>query len=91
MAYRFTVGDRVKIKADNPGDRKRVPRYIMGLTGTVRAVHGVIVNPRDHREVRPPLYNVIIPLNQVSPRSTNKNDKIFVDVFEDWMIPEKGV
>ncbi len=87
MTYKFSVGDKVRIKTENYNDRKRVPRYIMGKVGMVEIIHGRISNPRDHWEERPPLYSVIFDLEQISQQGS-KRDKIVVDVFEDWMTAE---
>jgi len=86
MSYRFSVGDRVQIKAENPGDRKRMPKYIRGKIGVVHEVRGRFVNPVDHRDERPPLYSVRFDLGDLSGASS-PGDAVLVDVFEDWMIP----
>ena len=87
MTYEFSIGDRVRIKSENAGDRKRVPRYIMGKVGVVEVVRGCFVNRRDHLEDRPPIYSVMFDLKQLSSKGS-KNEKVIVDVFEDWMIAE---
>ncbi len=87
MTYKFSVGDKVRIKTEDYNDRKRVPRYIMGRVGTVETVRGFFSNPRDHREDRPPIYSVGFDQEQISPQGFKK-DKIIVDVFEDWMMAE---
>lgn len=87
MADKFSAGDRVRIKTENPGDPKRVPKYIKGKTGIVQKVHGRIINPRDHRDERPTLYSVAFSSGELFPEASKK-DKVFVDVFEDWMIPQ---
>jgi nitrile hydratase len=85
MSDKFSAGDRVKIKTENPGDPKRVPHYIKGKAGIVQKVHGKIINPRDHREERPALYSIAFSSDELFPGASEK-DKVFVDVFEDWMI-----
>ena len=87
MDGKFALGDRVKIKTDNPGDLKRVPKYIKGKIGIVQRIHGQIVNRRDHRDERPALYSVVFVSNDLFPEASKK-DKVFVDIFEDWMIPQ---
>lgn len=87
MADKFSVGEKVKIKTDNPGDIKRVPPYIKGKVGIVQKARGRISNPRDHRDERPALYLVQFSSEELFPQTT-KNDKVFVDVFEDRMTPE---
>ena len=87
MADKFSVGERVKIQTENPGDLKRVPKYIRGKIGIVQKVRGRIINPRDHRDERPTLYSVVFSSDELFPQMSRK-DKVIVDVFEDWMIPE---
>jgi len=87
MDSKFALGDKIKIKTDNPGDSKRVPKYIKGKTGIVQKIRGRIVNPRDHRDERPTLYSVAFVSNDLFPEASKK-DKVFVDIFEDWMIPQ---
>lgn len=79
---KFALGDRVKIKTDNPGDVKRVPHYIKGKAGIVQKIRGRIVNPRDHRDERPRLYSVVFSSEELFPGGSKK-DKVVVDVFED--------
>ncbi len=87
MVDKFSVGAMVRIKTDNPGDVKRVPHYIKGKVGVVQKFRGIIDNPRDHRDERPPLYSVLFsPADIFTEKS--ENDKVVVDVFEDWMIPQ---
>ncbi len=87
MTYKFSVGDKVRIKNDSYNDVKRVPRYIMGKVGTVEIVRGCFSNPTDHLEERPPIYSIGFDQEQISQQGS-KRDKIIVDVFEDWMIAE---
>lgn len=82
---KFSVGETVRIKTENPGDVKRVPAYIRGKVGTVHKVRGRISNPRDHRDERPPIYAVAFSVNELFP-PTSKSDSVIVDVFEDWMM-----
>jgi nitrile hydratase len=89
MTSKFSIGQRVKIKAENPGDLKRVPPYIKGKIGVVQVARGKFHNPRDHRDERPPIYSVLFRHDELFP-SSGGSDTIIVDVFEDWMMPAKG-
>jgi nitrile hydratase len=84
MANTFSVGDRVRIKTENPGDVKRVPNYIKGRAGVVQKAHGRIISPRDHRDERPALYSIAFSSAELFPEASKK-DTVYVDVFEDWM------
>ena len=87
MTYKFSVGDKVRIKTESYNDRKRVPRYIMGKLGTVEVVRGYFSNPTDHREERPPIYSIGFDQEKISQQGSER-DKVIVDDFEDWMIAE---
>ncbi|HXG50316.1 MAG TPA: SH3-like domain-containing protein [candidate division Zixibacteria bacterium] len=80
---RFKVGDAVTVALENPAGNPRTPRYIRGKRGVIGAVHGVLENPRDHRELHPPLYTVRFDLGEVS--SCRDRDAVFVDVHEEWL------
>lgn len=88
LTYKFLVGDKVRIKTENLGDTKRVPSYIKGKAGVIHAVCGRFVNPKNHLEERPVIYSVMFDLNQISNASSG--EKVFVDVFEDWIEPLEG-
>ena len=65
---------------------KKVPSYMAGKTGIIQQVRGRIIDPVDHPD-RTALYSVMFYMNQISRRCSN-NEKVFVDVFEDWILPE---
>ena len=83
MGQRFNVGDRVRVKGENPNGNPRTPRYVRGKTGVIASVHGVIDNPLDHRELYPPLYTVGFEIREVFGRLTD--DTLWVDVHEEWL------
>ena len=87
VAEKFSVGETVRIKTENPEDVKRVPAYIKGKVGTVHKVRGRIINPRDHHD-RPPVYSIVFAANDLFPGTTG-SDSVIVEVFEDWMIPNR--
>ncbi len=82
-AYRYAIGDRVRVLDDNPAGNPRTPRYARGRAGTVTDLHGVIVNPRDHRVTYPPLYTVVFPIVPGSARG----DLVAADIHEEWLEP----
>lgn len=81
--FRFTIGDRVKVKLDNPLGNPRTPRYIRGKDGVIAEIHGVIYNPRDHRDIYPPLYRVKFPVREVF--GTFSDDSLWIDLHEEWL------
>ena len=88
MTYKYSIGTTVNIKDGNPGDVKRFPEYIRGKKGVIREARGPFKNPRDHIDERPAIYLVEINMKQISS-SAKDNEKIMVDVFEDWIVDEE--
>ena len=82
---RFKVGDRVRVKAENPAGNPRTPAHVRGKNGLIAALHGVIPNPLDHRGLYPPLYSVVFEVREVFGGSSG--DKLSVDVHEEWLEP----
>ncbi len=82
---RFKVGDRVRVRQEQPGGNPRTPGYIRGVTGTVLTLHGVIDNPLDHRGHYPPLYTVMFEVHEVFGRPGD--GKLCLDVHEEWLDP----
>jgi hypothetical protein len=80
---KFKVGDAVVVAAQNPTGNPRTPEYIRGKRGIIGLVHGILENPRDHREIHQPLYTVRFDLSEVS--TCHDQDSIWVDVHEEWL------
>jgi len=83
--HRFHVRDRVRVKRANPAANPRTPAYVRGKEGVVSALHGSIVNPRDHRGVYPPLCSVLFSVRDVFGGASQ--DTLSVDLHEDWLAP----
>jgi nitrile hydratase len=83
LSYKFNIGDHVRVREETPGGNPRTPRYIRGKQGVVVVIHGVIVNPLDHRGLYPPLYTVMFEIKEVFGRPDA--GKLCVDVHEDWL------
>ena len=82
---RFAVGDRIEVKQDEPHGNPRTPKYVRGKSGVIAAVHGVIKNPKDHRDIYPPLYTVRFDLMELFQQPDH--DSIWVDIHEEWLQP----
>jgi nitrile hydratase subunit beta len=82
---RYAVGSRVRVKAENRDGNPRTPAYIRGKTGVVAQLHGVIVNPLDHRGTYPPLYSVVFAVGEVFGSASR--DQLSVDLHEEWLEP----
>lgn len=73
----FEPGASVRVLTENPDGNPRTPRYLRGRTGEVMRVHGVVVNPLDHRDPYPPLYTVLFRLDT--------GDEVAADLHEEWL------
>lgn len=80
---RFQVGDRVRVKQENPAGNPRTPTYVRGKKGVVTVLHGSMVNPLDHRGVYPPLCSVLFPVHDVFGGTSR--DTLSVDIHEEWL------
>ena len=83
--HRFKVGDRVRVKADNPEGNPRTPRYCRSKVGIVNELHGTRPNPEDHRDIYPPLCTVVFEVAEIFGGSVK--DKVYVDLHEEWLDP----
>jgi Nitrile hydratase beta subunit len=84
MSKQFAVGMKVRVKLVNPGGTHRTPEYIKGKEGVILKSHGVVPGYEiDHREDWGPLYTVEFDRMQIL--DLKGNDKILVDVHEDWL------
>ena len=83
MTYRFSLGNKVRVKRQNPEGNPRTPAYVLGQEGVITAVHGTIENSIDHRGVYPPLYTVEFGVKDLFGGSSA--DKVWVDVHEEWL------
>ena len=79
----FHIGDRVRVKLQEPAGNPRTPVYIRGKTGVVIGRHGRIDNPVDHRGIYPPLYTVEFAVREVF--GTDSADRLAVDIHDDWL------
>ncbi len=64
-------------------DRKRSPKFHEGMVGLIKRVYGFISIPPDHNK-RVAYYQVAFDLDKISPKASNR-EKVYVDVFEDWL------
>lgn len=85
MPHRFKIGERVRVKPENPQGNPRTPAYVRGKRGVIAHVHGVIENPLDHRGLYPPLYTVRFEAREIF--GGTGNDSLWVDVHEEWLEP----
>lgn len=90
---RFSSGDSVTVRVDNPGGHFRTPTYIQGHSGIVHKLCGVFPNPESlayggDGQPAQPLYRVEFAQSQVWRGYTGpESDKIYVDIYQHWLEP----
>lgn len=97
-APRFSVGKRVRVRADAPPGHVRTPWMARGRLGVVERICGHFANPEElayGRDGLPkqPLYRVRFALSQLWPQTDGfadgfgAADTIDVEIFEHWLEP----
>ena len=93
MTQRFNVGDRVQVKAANPGGTNRTPFFILGKKGVVVHCHGLAGNPKGLAyggadEAKLPLYWVSFHMAHLFDEDPDfVGDRVLVDIWENWLEP----
>ena len=88
---RFSVGQRVRVRAAFPPGHIRTPYYTRGRVGTLDSVAGKDPNPEQlayGRLDQPPvtLYRVRFAQSELWPTyAANAQDATVVDIFEHWL------
>jgi nitrile hydratase subunit beta len=90
---RFTVGDRVRIRADNLEGHNRLPNYLRGQVGTITAECGLSDLPdalasRAGRKPQP-VYTIEFRARDVWGDSAAEGDRLSAEIFQDYI--EKAV
>ncbi len=75
----------MRVRMNKPEANPRTPVYLRGKTGVVTELHGATYAPHDHRGVYPYLYTVAFEVSEISGKASN--DKILVDLTEEWLEP----
>lgn len=93
MQPKFKPGDRVRVRVDSPPRHIRIPAYIQGKSGWIKAVHGAFHNPEslayggDGLPIEF-LYLVRFDQTQVwGQYKASSQDKLFIDIYEHWLEP----
>src|SRR5262249_4555694 len=90
-AWKFAVGQPVRVRAAFPPGHIRTPFYTRGHVGTVESLAGIDPNPEhlayghlDQPSV--PLYRVRVRQPELLPDYRgNPQDSLVVDIFEHWL------
>src|SRR5262245_58259046 len=90
-APRFALGDRVAARITSPPGHTRLPRYVAGRTGVVRAVHPACVfpdsNARMAGEDPQHLYNVRFLASDLWGPDAEPGVVLHIDLFEPYLEP----
>lgn len=91
-APRFAVGDRVRMRRDNPPTHTRLPNYIRGCVGTITAAHGGFAFAdalaQGRLDVAEHLYTVRFEAEELWGRSAEAACAFYVDLHESYMEEE---
>lgn len=92
---RFSIGDRVRVRADHPPGHIRTPFYVRGKTGVVADSVGDFLNPESAAVggdglPKQPLYRVRFAQVDAWPAYQGPaNDSLDVEIYEHWLEPEE--
>ena len=79
----FRVGQRVRVSARGHDGHHRTPDYIKGKVGTIQRSHGTFANPETRAYGNEGLPEQ--PLYLVGFEGETAHNRVFVDVFEQWL------
>ena len=91
VAYRFAVGDRVRVRKAYPPGHVRTPWYCRGHTGVVERCCGAFPNPEELAYNRPglppvPLYRVRFRSVELWPGyAEDARDVVEIELYEHWL------
>ncbi len=89
VSARFQVGDLVMVKNEHPRGHTRHPRYVRGRRGQVDRDHGVFHLPdRAAHGLEPKpqhCYSVKFEAVEVWGSRSNPNDRVYLDLFDDYL------
>jgi nitrile hydratase len=86
----FAVGDRVVVRNEHPLGHTRAPRYVRGRAGVVQRDQGVHIFPDTNAMglgAKPQhCYSVMFTATQLWGSRANPRDRVFVDLFDDYLV-----
>jgi nitrile hydratase subunit beta len=86
---RFAVGDRVRMRRDNPPTHTRLPNYVRGCTGTVTAAQGGFALAdalAQHRyDIAEHLFTIRFEAAEVWGRDAEAGCAVYLDLYESYM------
>lgn len=87
---RYEVDEPVRAALTGSPGHTRLPRYVRGHAGVIRAVHGAHVVPDENaegREIAEPLYTVTFRLAELFPEQSGSSDRVHLDLWERYLEP----
>lgn len=89
IAPQFEPGDAVIARNMHPLGHTRLPRYVRGKRGVVRADHGVFAfnDTAAHGLGHKPqhVYSIRFSARELWGAEVNERDTVFIDLFEDYL------
>lgn len=91
VAAKFKPGDTVVARNINPFGHTRLPRYVRGRKGVVRADYGVFAFPDTNAQDLGPkpqhVYSVQFTADELWGRDCEGSFFIYVDLWDDYLDP----
>ncbi|MCB1747942.1 MAG: nitrile hydratase subunit beta [Gammaproteobacteria bacterium] len=88
---KFKEGDMVVVKNMHPVGHTRLPRYVRDKLGCIDRDHGVFVFPdaAAHGKAEKPqhCYSVYFSAQELWGSRASRNDSVFVDLWDDYLVP----
>lgn len=88
---KFSEGDMVVVRNINPPTHTRLPRYVRDKLGCIERDHGVFVFPDSvaHGKGEKPqhCYSVYFSAQELWGAQASRNDSVFVDLWDDYLMP----
>ena len=88
---RFVKGDRVRGRNLNPSGHTRLPRYVRGKSGVIARDWGVFdfADTKAHRAGAKPqhCYSVAFDARELWGKSANSRERVYIDLWEDYLEP----
>lgn len=88
LPAKFKVGEKVRMKNNNPSTHTRLARYVRGKNGVVNSYHGVFhFNDviAHHGEGHQNLYSVKFTMLELWGDGYSATDYVYIDMFDDYM------
>ena len=88
---KFKEGDMVVVKNINPSGHTRLPRYVRDKLGCIDRDHGVFAFPdtNAHEAGEKPqhCYSVYFSAQELWGSTASRNDSVYVDMWDDYLVP----